>query len=75
MIQDDDPLNDFYTLSPDKQAEVIDFIVRLKKKQSDSQKQWKELAGLLEFPVMPMDAQSWVSHHRQEADRMYDRAK
>ena len=45
MIQDNNPLTDFYTLSPDKQAEVIDFILRLKKSNPIVKNSGKKLLG------------------------------
>lgn len=69
MIQDNHLLNDFYALSPDKQAEVIDFIQRLKQRQNAPSRKWQEIAGCVVSPLVGEDAQAWVSRQRQEADR------
>lgn len=69
MIQDNHLLNDFHALSPDKQAEVIDFIQRLKQRQNTPGRKWHEIAGAAVAPLVDEDAQNWVSRQRQEANR------
>jgi hypothetical protein len=69
MFQDNNLINDFHSLSPDKQAEVIDFIQRLKQRQNAPNRKWKEIAGSVVSPLMGEDAQNWVSRQRHEADR------
>jgi len=76
MIQDNNLMDDFNSLSPDEQAKVIDFIKRLKSKQNAAKKQpakqWKDIAGLASAPLLSEDAQTWVSNQRQEADRQHN---
>ena len=69
MTQDQQLLSDFHALSPAKQAEVVDFIQRLKQKRNSSARKWQEIAGVGVFGGSEEDAQDWVSRQRQEADR------
>jgi hypothetical protein len=69
VIQDNHLLNDFYTLSPDKQAEAIDFIQRLKQSENAPSRKWQEIAGCFASPLVGEDAQGWISRQRQDADR------
>lgn len=75
MMQDNHLLNDFHALSPDKQAEVIDFIQRLKQRQNTPGRKWHEIAGAAVASLANEDAQSWVSRQRQEADRPIDHGR
>lgn len=63
-------LDDFYALPPAQQAEVIDFIQRLKHKHAERRRSWQEIAGLSTSSIMPEDAQTWISAQRQQADRI-----
>lgn len=69
MIQDNNLIEDINSLPPKEKAEVIDLVKRLKSKQMSSKK-WKEIAGLASYPLIKEDAQQWISHNRQESDRI-----
>jgi hypothetical protein len=69
-MQHQPQLDDFYALPPAQQAEVIDFIQRLKHKHAEGRRSWQEIAGLSASPIMPEDAQTWISEQRQQADRI-----
>jgi len=73
MIQDNQLLESFHALPPDKQAEVVDFIAFLNAKQESVQQspkpQWKEIAGIASG-LTEEDAQDWVSKQRHASDRI-----
>ena len=69
MIQDNNLIDDFHALSPEKQAEVIDFIQRLKQKQNASSRKWSEIRGSAAAPLTGEDAQMWVSRQRLASER------
>lgn len=71
MIQDHKLLENFHALSPDKQAEVIDFIEFLQSKQkvqNPEKRPWKDIAGIAPEMVLG-DAQEWVNQHRKDSDK------
>jgi hypothetical protein len=75
MIQDNQLLENFRSLSPDKQAEVVDFIEFLNAKQRSilpsKKPKWKDIAGIAPGLTNEEDVQDWISQQRDESERSY----
>lgn len=75
MIQDNQLLENFRLLPPDKQAEVVDFIEFLNAKQKSllptKKRQWKDIAGIAPGLTNEADVQEWISRQRDESERNY----
>lgn len=74
MIQDNQLIKNFRSLSPEKQAEVVDFIDFLNARQQQAQKnephKWVEIAGIAKG-LTHGDIQDSISSQRQESERKY----
>ena len=69
----DDILNQARRLTPDEQLRLIAYLseqARLAKTQKSTKpKRWRELRGIVAYPLIAEDAQKWVSTSRQEDEK------